>query len=284
MLALAPPGAAHDPAGERRATGALAQDLLVEGLRLRLGLDAELAAEHAHAVLVVAQRRAAPTEIRVQPHQRAVHRLLQRVQRQQPQRRLHRGLRRTRPTLPREQLRESFERHLAQPLALPQQPLLERCFVHREPAEQIALVERRRPLQRRRRRLPHEALERRGVHLHRRRVQGQRVAVLPHRRDGADRLADREQRLAQARARRLLADAAPEQARELVARVRPAERQREIGEQRLGLAGGQGDRRARVEPGLKAAEERETEPRHGAAWAPTLPPFDATFNAGLDGS
>src|SRR5438132_617701 len=77
MLALAPPGAAHDLAGERRATGALAQDLLVEGLRLRLGLDAELAAEHAHAVLVVAQRRAAPTEIRVQPHQRAVRRLLQ---------------------------------------------------------------------------------------------------------------------------------------------------------------------------------------------------------------
>src|SRR2546427_4657445 len=31
------------------------------------------------------------------------------------------------------------------------------------------------------------------------------------------------------------------------------------------LAGGQGDRRARLEPGLKPAQEREAEPRHDAS-------------------
>jgi hypothetical protein len=54
----------------------LPEDVLVKRLRLGLGLRAQLALEDAHVDLVLAQRRPATAEVRIQTHQRAVHELL----------------------------------------------------------------------------------------------------------------------------------------------------------------------------------------------------------------
>ena len=66
------------------------KDLLVEPLRRRLRFDAQLALQHGDADLVLPQRRAAPPLPRIQPHQRPVHRLLQRVEPEQSASRLNR--------------------------------------------------------------------------------------------------------------------------------------------------------------------------------------------------
>jgi hypothetical protein len=64
-------------------------------------------------------------------------------------------------------------------------------------------------------------------------------------------------------------DSAPEDGRQLVARVRLADRQRQVSQERLRLPGRQRQRLARIEPGLKPAEEREGKTRH-RYWAPDL--------------
>ena len=97
------------------------------------------------------------------------------------------------------------------------------------------------------------------------RLERQRVALVSERAVGvAQGLSNGEEGLSQTGPGRLLSNAAPQKGGERVARVRATERQREIGEQRLGLAGGQREGRPLVEPGLEAPEERETEPCHGA--------------------
>ena len=170
----------------------LAKNLLVKRFRLPLRLDAQLAREDAHTLLVLAKRGAAPAALRVQPHQRAMHRLLQRVERQQLQRGLHGRLTGVNLPLVREKLRERLQGQLTQPLALAQQPLLERRLVDRESAEQVALIDRAGLCERRRRALADQPLEGRGVDIHGARPQRQRVAVLLQRRGIAQRPADRE--------------------------------------------------------------------------------------------
>src|SRR5215468_8412041 len=109
-----------------------------------------------------------------------------------------------------------------------------------------------------------EPLEGGRVHVDGGWLQRQAVALLPECAVGiAQRLANEEQGLPEARPGRLLPAPAPEERGQRVARMRPAERQGEIGDEGLGLAGGQREGWARVETGLEAAEERETEPRHG---------------------
>ena len=143
------------------------QDLLVQRLGLGLRLDAELAAEHGDALLVLPERRAPPPEVGVEAHQRAMHRFLQRVQREQSQRRLHARLGGAGPALLGEQPRQPLQRQLAQALALAQQPLLERRLVDHEAAEQIATIERAGLFQRPGRPLGHALLEQGSVHLDR---------------------------------------------------------------------------------------------------------------------
>jgi hypothetical protein len=65
--------------------------------------------------------------------------------------------------------------------------------------------------------------------------------------------------VAQAVARARVAGFSPEECGELVARVGVAGPDAEIGEQGLGLAGGQAHGAARVEPGLEPAEQRQAE-------------------------
>ncbi len=56
------------------------EDLGVELLGLPLGFGAELAVEHVHAELVLPQGGAAPSLTHIEPHQGAMHDLLERIE------------------------------------------------------------------------------------------------------------------------------------------------------------------------------------------------------------
>ena len=118
-----------------------AQDLLVEVLRLALGLDPQLAPQDGEAVLVLAQGRAPAAEIHVEAHERAVDRLLEGIESGELQGRLDSGLGATGGALVGEQSGQGLDGQLSQPLALRDEPLLERGLGHREAGEEIALVE-----------------------------------------------------------------------------------------------------------------------------------------------
>ena len=258
--------ARSDLGRRRRARQSLAEDVLVERLRLGLGLHAQLLLECAHALLILPERRAPPPLLGVKPHQRPVRRLLQRVQRQQFERGLHRCLCGPRLSLMRQQLRQPLQRQLPQPLPLGDEPLLEQRLVHGEAGEQVALVERGGLLQRLGRALGHQPLEGRDVDIDHGAIQGESFALEQERRRPrlAKCLANREECLAQARPRRLLPDFSPEQCCELVAGVRLAQGDREVAQQRLSLLSRQGERRARLQPGLEAAEKAKVETRHSS--------------------
>jgi hypothetical protein len=211
-----------------RARGPLAEDLLVERLRLRLRLHPQLALEHAHALLVLPERGPPPSLLRVEAHQRSVHGLLQRVQRQQPESAQHRRLDGARLALVCQQPREGLEGELPQPLAFAQQPLLERRLVERQSRQEIALVERARAREGLRRAVSEEPLEVRDIDADAAAIEGNRVPVEREARRGGGRqgLAQGEEGLTQAVAGRLLADPAPEQRSELVAGVGLAEGKR----------------------------------------------------------
>jgi hypothetical protein len=148
-----------------------------------------------------------------------------------------------------EQSPETLDGHLVQALSLRGQPLLERTLRHRDPREQIAAVEARELLERGGAAVGDEALELGHVHVdhgggqgHARSVEDQ--AGLRPRRQG---LADARERVAQVAAGLRLLHVAPEEGRELLARVRLTERERQIRQQRQGLAGRKHQRGARVE-------------------------------------
>ena len=164
----------------------------------------------------------------------------------------------------REQLRQRLKGQLAQPLTLAAQPLLERGLVDCNACQQVTTVEPTRPLEDLRRPARHERLEFGDVDVHRLAVERDRVALQyeGRRRCWHQHLAQPKQRLAQAITRRFLPDAAPQQRRQLPAWVCFSDRYREICEQRLALLHRQGDGPARLQPGLQAPKEGETQPRH----------------------
>ena len=165
-----------------------------------------------------------------------------------------------------EQLRQSLRRQFAESLPLGDQPLFERRLVDSEAGEEIALVEPGGARQSLGRTLGHQPLEGRDVNIDHGAVQGQRLALDQERRRLrlAKCLTGSEQCLAQARPGRLLPDTAPKQCCELVAGMRSAKRNRQVGQQRLSLLSRQSKRRARLQPGLEASEEGETQTRHGS--------------------
>ncbi len=112
--------------------GAAAQDVLVEGLRLGLGLRPELPLERCDAELILAERRPTPPRLGIKSHQRPVSGLLQRVQHQQPQRGLDGGLGRPRGPLVSQQPPEALQGLLPEPLSLPEKPALERRLRDRQ--------------------------------------------------------------------------------------------------------------------------------------------------------
>ena len=82
--------------GSGRPLAALAQDLVIERLRLRLGLRPKLPLERRHADLVLAERSAPPSRIDVELHQISVHGLLERIDLERAERGLHGGVDRRR--------------------------------------------------------------------------------------------------------------------------------------------------------------------------------------------
>ncbi len=175
----------RQPVARCRAAGSLAEQFVVELLRLRLRLDPELTLEHADALLVLPERGPSSARLGVQPHQRPVRRLLEWVQPEQCQPRLDGGVGLAGLPVLRQELGQPLQRQLPEPFPLPQQPLLEPARpLHAPPRQQVPPVERRRRGQRRRRPLGDAPLERRHVDLHRRRVQRDRVAFHAHPADG----------------------------------------------------------------------------------------------------
>ena len=128
--------------------------------------------------------------------------------------------------------------------------------------EQRTLVERHGRLERLRGSTAHEPLECRDVEVEHRRGQRDRIALREERaRIGGEGAAQAHHRLAQALPRLAFPHVAPEERRERLARVRAPGPHREVGEEGLRLARGEGAR-AVVRAEQEAAEELEGEPRH----------------------
>ena len=78
-------GASGVRRGRRRVSRLPFQDLLVQRPRLVIGLGSQLALERRHTELVLAESGPAPAELRVQAHERPVHRFLEGIEGHQPQ-------------------------------------------------------------------------------------------------------------------------------------------------------------------------------------------------------
>jgi hypothetical protein len=242
-------GGAH--ARLRHGAGASPQDGAVELARLGLRLDAQLAPEDVHALLVVAEGGAAPAEVGEELHERAVHRLAQRVEPQDATRGLGGGVEPAGGAQLGEAGGPSGEGALAQALAPVGEPSLPGLLVHRQPVEEFAAVERERPLGV----APaQQALEGEGVGGDQGAVDGDTAGL------GVERARHRGQEpaqlvegVAQAPARPLVGHAAPEQRGEAVAQVDARRVEGEVGEQRLGLCacGSRVAARARGAPGSR---------------------------------
>src|SRR5262249_41592633 len=111
------------------------------------------------AGLILAERGAPPSGLDIESHQRAVYRLLERIDLEESQGGLHGGIDRSGGPLMREQRRQRPERHLAQPLAVAEEPVVERLLLHRETLEEITLIQSGRFAERRRRSLGRPSLE-----------------------------------------------------------------------------------------------------------------------------
>src|SRR5581483_3302180 len=241
-----------------------AQDLAIERARRLLGLDAELALEPADADLVLPQRRRPPALAPQQLHHRPMHVLAQRVEREEPRRGVECGFGSAVRDAPLEELRQDLDREPVQALALDGAPLLEGLLVDAQPVEELALVAGGRALERPRIATGGGRFELAHVDADRRRIERDGVgADQQHAISAAtERAAEARQRLAEALPRALLRRLAPKQRGELLPSVEPPRRHREIGEQRLRLAGRQ---HARLRPlGLdrESAEQFEVDQRH----------------------
>jgi hypothetical protein len=173
-----------------------------------------------------------------------VHGLLEGIEGKESEGGTDRGFGRAGRTLVREQPGHGLERELPQPLPLEGEPLLERRLRHAEAGQEVALVEGDRA-----RRMVGVAggrvtLERRHIGDDDRRVQGNRAGLEADcGRVGGQAPAKSEERLPEGGPRPRLRRVAPEERRQLVPRVRPARRKRQIGEQCLGFPGRQRDGR-----------------------------------------
>ena len=121
--------------------GTRLQDFLVQLCGLRLGRRAELALQHVHAELVLAQCGLPASEPRIEPHDRTMDGLLQRVQRQQTKTGLDGRLVGAGFLLMGEQTAQSLDRQLVQALPLRREPFLERTLGQRQSGQQVTSIE-----------------------------------------------------------------------------------------------------------------------------------------------
>jgi hypothetical protein len=191
-----------------------------------------------------------------------VPRLLEGIERQEPEGGLDHGVRRARGALVLEARREDADSELVQAFALAREPALERSFLHRQPRQELAPVQRDSMGERLRAGRLRELLEGDDVHFESRRAKLDALVVGPQqaRTVGSQGSADIEQHLPQAVPRLLFAPLGPEQGRELCARAGVPARQGQEGQERLRLAGEREG--ARAEGGLEAAKQSQAELSH----------------------
>ena len=162
-----------------------------------------------------------------------------------------------------EEPRQPLERHLAQPLALGGEPLLEERLSQAEAQQEIAAVDLGRSLERRRRPVEDVPLEGGRVDLDRGGIERERVARHPQApRVGAGEGApEGGQGVAQAVPRSIVALLAPQDGGERVAPVALARAQAQVGEEGLGLPPREPQGLIGREPGLETAEESHGQAR-----------------------
>src|SRR5690349_1850357 len=167
-------GPARRRSGQRQR---LLQDVPVQLLGRSFGLDAELMAKDGDAVLVLAQSGAALSSRDVEAHQGSMDILVQSVQREQPARGANGRVDRSGTRLMLEEPGESLSGQFPEPLALGEEPLVERVRLRVEAGQKIALVERERLLQRCPTASADELLETRHIDVQPRGIQRHGVGV-----------------------------------------------------------------------------------------------------------
>jgi hypothetical protein len=185
-----------------------------------------------------------------------------------------------------EQPPKASDGQLVQPLALGEEPIVERWLLYREPLEEVAVVEGKTLGQCRWGRLRDPLYELVDVHAHSGGIQGDGVRVHLERLGiGAPQaLPDRVERLAKTRSRRRLDGASPEEARQFVPGVGDAERYRQVGQEGLRLSRGQGEWRLGAQAGPKPTEKGQCESRQCVTGSPVDPgPVRAAGPGSSDG-
>ncbi len=157
--------------------GTRVQDLLVQPCGFGLGRRVELAPQRLHAELVLAQCGFPAPKPRVELHDDAMHRLLQRVQRQETKTGLDGRFGLVGLLLMREQSAQALDHQLVQTLALRRQPLLERALGEHQPSQQVTSIESSDLSECVRAAIGNQPLEPRHVHIDGRGVKGHARAV-----------------------------------------------------------------------------------------------------------
>jgi hypothetical protein len=202
-----------------------------------------------------------------------VDRLLQRVEREKTEAGLNGRLGGAGLLLMDEEVAQALDGQLVQALALRREPFLERALRQRQPGQQVAAVEAGDLFERLGAAIGDQPLELRHVHVDDRRVQGDARAIDNHPGPGGPRqgLADSRQRVAQVASSLGILHVSPQQGRELLARVGPAGRERQISQQGLTLLGREDERSTGFELGLKSPEKREFQARRGLQCSSRVP-------------
>ncbi|KIZ41290.1 hypothetical protein OO17_15570 [Rhodopseudomonas palustris] len=120
----------------------VAQQVLIQRFGRLIGLDIELLAQQRFAALVASQGERGLALVGIEPHQRALDVLLQRINRQQAQRHSDGLLLRPAALQFQHQGAQAGDRGGAQPVPLAQQPFLEQVGSCVEPLQQVAAIER----------------------------------------------------------------------------------------------------------------------------------------------
>jgi hypothetical protein len=196
--------------------------------------------------------------------------LLQRVQRDEPEPGLDSRLGRAGPLLIGEQVAEPPEGQLVQTLALGGEPLLEPPLVQGQPGQQITPVQVGDLLERGRAAIGDQSLESGRVHIDNGWIQSHRRAVENHGGPGAPGQGgpDPRERLAQVASSLGVRHVAPQQSRNLLARMRPAERKRQVGQEGLRLLRGQSERSAGFISSLESSQKGKFYARPGRQCSP----------------
>src|SRR5947207_210967 len=254
----------------------LREELAIERARLSGGLHGEIASERADTDLLLTQGRDRVSGRGVQAHQLAVHRLVERVEREAAAGGLERAREVAVVCVVRDQPRETVAHERTQPLAMADDPVLEGRLVDGEAAQEVAPIARDGGGEGFRLLADDVTLELRyvddDVGAQR---QGRRIGV-EDAGGGTERLLEHEERLAEVVARRRRVGVAPQERGGILASDAAARGHGEIGEERLRFPGGEAGDTFPAERNLEATQKLDAVDRHdGWSLARWGPPLDA---------